>query len=304
MYDLLVAGEINPDLILSGDVVPAFSQVEKLIDSAILSIGSSSVIFACGAARLGLRVAFLGVCGEDIFGRFMLEEMRKRSIDTSHVIVKKEGRTGLSVILNRTSDRAILTFPGLIGELSAEDVPDELLNQCRHLHVASYFLQPRLQPGLPGLFQRAHQRGLTTSLDTNYDPTEQWAGLDALLPDTDVFFPNETELLSITRSAEIETGALQLAQKAQVVAVKLGPRGALACSQGVRLYSGSIPVQVVDTVGAGDSFDAGFIYGYLEHWPLERSLRLGCVCGALSTRQAGGTAAQPILNEALTYVPA
>src|SRR5690349_18157432 len=169
-YDILVAGEINPDLILTGDVAPEFGQVEKLIDSATLTVGSSSAIFACGAARLGLRVAFIGACGDDLFGRFMLEEMQKHGVDIDHV-VHTEGHTGLSVILNRGVDRAILTYPGLIAALRASDISDSLLQKARHLHVASYFLQTALQPDLPHLFHRARALGLTTSLDTNYDPS-------------------------------------------------------------------------------------------------------------------------------------
>ena len=144
MFDILVAGEINPDLILTGDVKPEFNQVEKLVESAALTVGSSSVIFACGAARLGLRVAFIGVCGDDVFGRFMLDEMQKRNVDVSNVIVRSGGQTGLSVILNRNVDRAILTHSGLIADLQASDIPDDLLRQSRHLHVASYFLQTKL----------------------------------------------------------------------------------------------------------------------------------------------------------------
>ncbi len=303
MYDLLVAGEINPDLILTGDVAPAFGQVEKIVDTATLTIGSSSAIFACGAARLGLRVAFIGVCSDDVFGRFMLDEMQKRNVDVRHVIVRPDGQTGLSVILNRQSDRAILTHPGLIAELRAADIADSLLAQARHLHVASYFLQTRLQPDLPGLFRRAHALGLTTSLDTNYDPAEQWLGFDELLGVTDVFLPNQTEALSITKADHIESAARQLAQKARLVAVKRGAEGALACTgQGAIVHADSIPVRVVDTVGAGDSFDAGFLFGYLHHWDLEKSLRLACVCGALSTQRAGGTNGQPTLEEAMRYV--
>ena len=161
-FDILVAGEINPDLILGGDVVPSFGQVEKLVDSASLAIGSSSAIFACGAARLGLKMAFVGLCGDDVFGQFMLDEMQKRSVDVSNVIVIPGGQTGLSVILNRSSttgrgpdtssERAILTHAGLISSLKAEKVTDDLLRQARHLHVGSYFLQTALQPGLPDLF--------------------------------------------------------------------------------------------------------------------------------------------------------
>lgn len=311
-FDILVAGEINPDLILSGDVTPEFGQVEKIVDSAALTIGSSSAIFACGAARLGLSVAFIGVCGDDVFGRFMLDEMQKRDVNIDNVIVRANGSTGLSVILNQSSDRAILTHLGLIADLQASDIADNLIQQARHLHVASYFLQTKLQPDLPNLFRRAHQLGVTTSLDTNYDPSAQWLGFDELLSLTDVFLPNQIEALSITQADDIESAAKQLAQKTRLVAIKLGADGALAVERTPRpegeelgvseiIRSDSISVQVVDTVGAGDSFDAGFLYGYLNQWPLAKSLRLGCICGALSTQQAGGTHGQPTLADALLW---
>jgi sugar/nucleoside kinase (ribokinase family) len=168
--------------------------------------------------------------------------------------------------------------------------------------VASYFLQTKLQPDLPNLFDRAHSLGLTTSLDTNYDPSEQWLGFDELLSATDVFLPNQIEALSITKASDVESAARQLAMKAKLVAVKLGADGSLACSQDSVSKSTSISVKVVDTVGAGDSFDAGFMYGYLNNWELEKSLRLACVCGALSTQQAGGTSGQPTLKDAMKYV--
>jgi sugar/nucleoside kinase (ribokinase family) len=302
MFDVLVAGEINPDLILAGDVKPEFNQVEKLVDSAALTIGSSSAIFACGAARLGLKVAFIGVCGDDVFGRFMLDEMQKRNVDVSNVIICPNAQTGLSVILNRGADRAILTHLGLIADLQASDIADSLLSQARHLHVASYFLQTKLQPDLPALFKRAHSLGLTTSLDTNYDPSEKWLGFDELLSATDIFLPNKTEALSITKSDDVESASMQLASKSKLVAIKLGADGAMACNQNIIAQSKSISVNVVDTVGAGDTFDSGFLYGYLNNWPLEKSLRLACVCGAMSTQKAGGTEGQPVLEEAMKYV--
>jgi len=302
MFDILVAGEINPDLILSGNVIPEFGQVEKLVDDATLAIGSSSAIFACGAARLGLKVAFVGFCGDDIFGRFMLEEMQRRNVNVSNVILRANGQTGLSVILNLDSDRAILTHPGLIPALQASDVTDALLGQARHLHVASYFLQTKLQADLPNLFRRAHSLGLTTSLDTNYDPSEKWIGFDELLSATDIFLPNKAEALSITQLNDVESAAKQLAHKSKLVAIKLGADGALACQDHLIIHSDSISINVVDTVGAGDSFDAGFMYAYLNDWELQKSLRLACVCGALSTQRAGGTNGQPTLAEAMMYV--
>lgn len=301
-FDILIAGEINPDLILTGDVMPAFGQVEKLVDAAALTIGSSSVIFACGAARLGLKVAFIGKCGDDVFGRFMLDEMQKHHVDVSNVLVLVGGSTGLSVILNRGVDRAILTHPGLVADLQAADIADGLLAQARHLHVASYFLQTKLQAGLPRLFERAHSLGLTTSLDTNYDPSEQWSGFDELLAVTNVFLPNEAEAKSLTGAESVSEAAARLGVRVGLTAIKLGAQGALGVRSAQSVQVPSIPVNVMDTVGAGDSFDAGFIYGYLQGWTLEKSLRLGTICGALSTRKPGGTDAQPTLEEATAFL--
>ena len=304
-FDILVAGEINPDLILSGNVVPEFGQVEQLIDSADLTIGSSSAIFACGAARLGLKVAFVGLCGEDIFGRFMLDELSQRGVDVSGVIVDPTVRTGLSVILNRgiQGDRAILTHLGAINRMQAEQVTDSLLQKARHLHVASYFLQTSLQPGLPDLFQRARALGLTTSLDTNWDPSGAWFGMDEVLGGADVFLPNAHEAMAVSGASDLENALQTLSRKIQVVAIKCGGEGAWACRGDETVRVPALPVQVVDTVGAGDSFDAGFLYGWLNGWSLIKALALATACGSLSTRRAGGTSAQPTLEEAIGYLP-
>jgi sugar/nucleoside kinase (ribokinase family) len=301
-FDLLVAGEINPDLILSGNVVPEFGQVEKLVDNASLTVGSSSAIFACGAARLGLKVAFIGLCGNDVFGRFMLEEMAKREVDVSEVIVRDDQHTGLSVILDQAQGRAILTYSGLISCLKADDIPRDLLRECRHLHVSSYFLQTELQAGLPEVFAEAVRLGLTTSLDTNYDPAEKWEGFDRLLASTHIFFPNEREALSLSGEAALDQAAARISPLVEILVIKLGPKGALGVRGDQIIHADSIPVEVVDTVGAGDSFAAGFIYAYLQGWDLKRSLELGCACGGLSTRRAGGVDGQPDLDEAMKYV--
>ena len=300
--DLLVAGEINPDLILSGDVTPVFGQVEKLVESAELVIGSSSAIFACGAARLGLRVAFLGVCGDDLFGRFMRQALEQAGVDCSACIVDPQQQTGLSVILTRGADRAILTHAGALAALRADQVDSGQLSRARHLHLASYFLQEALQPGLPELFARAHSLGLTTSLDTNWDPRGGWRGLEDLLRLTDVFLPNENEALAITRAPSAGQALQRLGSLAGTVAVKRGRDGALACRGEQMASARALPLEVADTIGAGDSFDAGFLYGWLNGWSLDKSLRLGVACGSLSTRRPGGTAGQPTLAEAMQHV--
>ncbi|MFL7871814.1 MAG: carbohydrate kinase family protein [Anaerolineales bacterium] len=299
-YDLVVAGEINPDLILTDpQLEPRFGQAEILVKDAALTPGSSSVIFACGAARLGLKVAFIGVAGNDVFGHFMLEALKARGVDISNVIVDPTQTTGFTVILNRVTDRAMLTHLGAINALTADQVPDDLMGQARHLHIASYFLQTRLQPDIPELFGRARVLGLTTSLDTNWDPSEQWSGVHDLLPLVDVFLPNENEACALTKMDSVIDSIRKLGTNSKIVAVKMGAEGGIAVEGATLVQAPVIPVELVDTVGAGDTFDAGFIYGFLAGWPLEKSLKLGVACGSLSTEKPGGLEGQPTLAEAL-----
>jgi sugar/nucleoside kinase (ribokinase family) len=298
--DILVIGEINCDLVLRGSAVPEFGQVEKLVEDAELTVGSSSAIFACGAARLGLRVAFAGLVGDDTFGQFMLAALRARGVDVSGVRVDSALKTGLTVILSRGNDRAILTYPGTMAVLSAAHIAPKLLERARHVHVGGYYLLDALRPAVPALFATARAAGATTSLDTNYDPHETWeGGIREALAQTDVFLPNEAELLAITRQASVRAALEALGDRVGLIAVKCGARGARAWRRGEQAEAGVLPVALVDTTGAGDSFDAGLLYGYLNGWPLESMLRLGTACGSLSTRAAGGTAAQATLAEAL-----
>ena len=301
--DVLVVGEINADLILSGDVVPAFGQVEKLVDDATLTLGSSAVIFACGAARLGLRVAFSGLVGDDVFGGFMLDGLRTRGVDTGGVLIDPSLKTGLTVHLSLGVDRAMLTHVGAIPHLRADQVDRKLLANARHVHVTSYYLQDGLRPGLPGLLAEAQERGLTVSLDTNWDPAERWnGGLAQVLDHVDVCLPNEMEARGIAGRSDRESALDRLASQVATVAMKLGSEGAVARRGDERVACPALSVDAVDTTGAGDSFDAGFIFGLLRGYSLEAALRIGSICGALSTRAVGGTDAQPTVEEAKAHL--
>lgn len=299
-FDVLVAGEINPDLILTGSNLSLqFGQVENLVEKAVMTIGSSSCIFACGAARLGLRVVFIGVVGDDIFGNFMLRALESRGIDVSNIIIDKKQKTGLSVNLSRGRDRAVLTYIGAINALKAEQISDELIKKTRHLHIASYFLQDNLRLGVKGLFNKAKKLGVSTSLDTNWDPARKWTGINEVLDVIDILFLNESEVKALSGNEKVKTAVKMLGKKVDIIAVKLGPNGAIVRKSAETVFIPAFPVEVIDTIGAGDSFDAGFVYAYLQNWPLERSLKLAVACGSLSTSDHGGTEAQPTLKEAL-----
>ncbi len=301
LYDLVVLGELNVDMILTGDAEPVWGQHEKLVDDARLVAGSSSAIFACGAARLGLRTAFVGVTGDDVFGAFMRDHLRAAGVNTNHLITDPTIRTGATIILSRPDgERALLTYLGSIAALRAEQVEAGLLQATRYLHVGSYFLQHALQPGLPRLFAEARTAGAVTSLDTNWDPTERWdGGLGAVLEQTDIFVPNEREAQAIAGSGDVKEALEALAARGPVVAIKCGAAGAIAAHGEERATIRAPEVTAVDTTGAGDSFDAGFIAALARGLPLAETLAVATACGSLSTRGVGGTSTQATWDEAV-----
>jgi sugar/nucleoside kinase (ribokinase family) len=303
-FDVVVIGDANPDLLFrGGDVVPAFGQHEHIVEEARLMVGGSGAIMACGAARLGLRTAFLGLLGDDPFGRFMLDALQERDVDASVSRVDPDRPTGVTVVLSRGEDRAMLTALGTIDALRGEDVDLDLLADARHVHVSSYYLQEGLQPDLPALFDKAHRAGATTSIDPNWDPNERWnGGLLDLLWGTDVFLPNSAEARAITGIDDIDVATESLSERGTTLAVKFGQGGGLAKAGDELVHVEAVPVDVVDTTGAGDSFDAGFLAGRLQGWPIKRCLQLGVACGSLSTRAAGGIAAQPTMDEAVSAI--
>lgn len=298
--DIVVLGEVNPDLILSGEhVEPVFGQVERMVDTADLTVGGSGAIFACGAARLGLRTAMVGLVGDDTFGAFMIDQLRRRGVDTDGIIVSGTVSTGLTVILSRGEDRAMLTHPGAMSAMTADMVDRSLLARARHLHVTSYFMQRALQPGLPDLLAAFRAGGGTVSVDTNYDPAQRWDdGIEAVLRQTDVVLPNEAEALALSGRPDVPAAAAALTGLVPTVVVKLGQRGAYACRGNETVTVPSPPSEPVDTTGAGDSFDAGYLYAWLAGLPLRQCLELAVACGSLSVRQLGGTGGQPTADEA------
>ena len=299
--DLLVVGDANPDLVLGGDVVPRFGQVEQLLSSADLVLGGSAAIVAAGAARLGLRTALAARVGTDAFADLVLAAVADRGVDVRAVRRDPEVPTGLTVVLSAPHDRAILTLPGAIPGLRAEHVDDVLLSSTRHLHIAGWFLMPDLVPATGDLFRRARAMGATTSLDTNWDPSGEWTGVLELLAVTDVFLPNLAELLAVTGQdpAAVEAAATLVRGQGALLAVKAGAAGAIGWDDSGRHTAPVLPVEVVDTTGAGDSFVAGFLAGWLGGRPFAEALRWAAAAGSLSTRSAGGTAAQADQHELL-----
>jgi sugar/nucleoside kinase (ribokinase family) len=292
-FDVTIAGELNLDLILYGLPEQLAPERELLADRMMLTLGSSSAIVAHNLAALGSRVGFQSRIGDDPLGKIALERLQQSGVDVSRVrVAPGSTTTGLTVILHHDAWRNILTYSGTIAETCWDDLDLDYLANSRHFHFSSYYLQRALRPRLGELFQLLKSKGLTISLDTNDDPDDRWeGGLHEVLRHVDVFLPNEREACKAAGTEDLDAAIHKLSELVPLVVVKLGPKGSLAQRGTERVVSPSQKVTPVDTVGAGDSFDAGFLHEYVRGADLPTCLASGNVAGALSTSRPGGTEA-------------
>ena len=301
-YDLLVVGELNVDILVTGDTVPVFGQTEKLVDNIVVTGGGSAAIMAAAAARLGLRVLYASVIGDDLFGHLMLEVMRAAGVDVSHVVVDPEVATGATIhLLRPDGDRAMLTHLGSIAHITPALIDPAWYAEVRHLHLASPFLLSGLFPGMQAIASEAHRHGMTVSLDTNWDPSEGWK-LGSLLDEIDILLPNEVELLALSGAKCAEVAMDALCAQVPVLAVKRGVRGAVGAQGSERVEVPAFRVVAVDATGAGDTFDAGFLAAWLRGATLTQALVGGSAAAALGTTAYGGFDGQPDWNALLRLV--
>jgi sugar/nucleoside kinase (ribokinase family) len=299
-FDITIAGELNLDLILYG--LPAEMQTERelLATDFQATLGSSSAIVAHNAATIGAKVAFSTMIGTDEFGRLAVQRLGAAGVDTSHTRQHRTVATGVTLLLPHGDRRHILTFPGTIAELTVADLDFEFLVQARHFHLSSLYLQRGLRADLPDLLRRLKQAGLTISLDTNDDPDDRWGSpLAEVLPYVDIFLPSEDEMFRMTQSSNLDAAVEALPLRPPVIVVKCGSRGSRVYEQGRVTDVAPLSVVPLDTIGAGDSFDAGFLRAYLLSKDTITCARIGNITGALSTQASGGTEAfrNPLLRD-------
>lgn len=298
---VLVIGDLNADLILTGlSGHPSYGR-EVLVSGCRMTLGGSAAIFACGLTRLGREVRFLGKIGADAAGDFVLTQMKKRGVDVSGVTRDRVTGTGLAVAFTHTDDRALVSYLGTVATATPRDISPGDLRKYSHLHLTSPFLQLGLRDSFLPLLKRAKKAGLTTSLDPGWDPRERW-DLDALFPWLDVVLVNAAEAAALTGLRKAPAAAKELARKVTLAVVKTGPKGAVAATQSAAWRADAFPVEPVDTTGAGDTFDAAFIDGWLEGHRVHEVLAYACAAGALSTKMPGGYEGQPTRKEALRLV--
>lgn len=292
-FDITLAGEITMDLLMYG--LPEELPVERelLATGMALTLGGSSAITAHNLAVLGSRTGFIPQLGADPLTDLCLQTLITAGVDLSRAVLPKPNvGTGVTVLLQHEGGRRALTYSGTISDLRYEDLDLAYLASARHFHLSSFFLQSGLRDDVPKLLAAMRQAGLTTSLDTNDDPEDAWEGpIAETLGHLDILMPNEREACRLANELVLEDAIDKLAEMIPMLVIKRGAAGALVVHQGLRYEVPGHLTEVVDVIGAGDSFNAGFLHAFVHGATVNDCLALGNACGAYSTTGSGGTQA-------------
>jgi sugar/nucleoside kinase (ribokinase family) len=283
-FDLVVVGRPSIDLLFSG--LPSWPALGHDLWAERFGVcAGTSFNTPAAANRLGLRVAYVAAVGDDPFSRIVLDEWRSEELPTDYLEVRDAPLPAISVAMNLHGDRGFLSHWGSDGSVDddlrarATDVLGAI--DARHLH--GYVDEDT------GLERIARDRGMTVSLDAWGGET--WSAdrpLEDVLANADVLFANEHEALAMTNETAAEAALERLAEVCGCVAIRRGARGAIGAVGGEVRVAGADAVEVVDTTGAGDAFNAGFLFGWLGGASLQASLSLGTVCGTATVGDFGG----------------
>ncbi|QHT68456.1 carbohydrate kinase family protein [Rhodocytophaga rosea] len=293
-----VVADLCLDILFTGEVIPIYGQVEQYVDDYHIELGGSAGIFASQFTKLGGSVDLYGVIGNDFFGRFLKERLQELNISTRYVTSSKSYKTAVGLGLAKGNDRAMLTYKGSFNGVTANGIMESgILQKASHLHIASYFLLEQLQAFWLEELPILKAKGITISLDTNWSPEEDWHKVHAILPYIDVFIPNEEEALRISGKADVEQAGSWLSHFGGWVVIKQGEKGATVFN-GSSGQHFTIPeslskgLKIADTTGAGDNFDAGFLYAWLKRASLKECVNLAMRCGTGSLSAIGGIEGQ------------
>lgn len=291
-FDVTLAGDTALDLLMYGlpDDLPP--ERELLADAIAIRVGGSAAITAHNLAALGNRVGFITAVSEDDLGRFCLSELREAGVDLSRCVPAHGVPAAVTVHLQHKKLRHMFTYAGPTCELTFDGLDVGYLAQSQHFHMSSYYLQRALTPRIPELFAELKKAGVTLSLDPNDDPSQKWdRGILEAIRQVDILMPNEREACLLAGEPDLDRAIAHLREWVPLLVVKLGSDGATAFSGQQCWHVPADRAQVVDAIGAGDSFNTGFLHAWIRGYPIDKALTLGSKIASLSVTDSGGTSA-------------
>jgi sugar/nucleoside kinase (ribokinase family) len=296
-------GDFNVDLIMAGLQGVPMPDREVGCTAFDIVMGASCCIAAAVYARLGGAAAVCGLSGTDDFGAIMRARLSEAGVRTGLVARDPGGKTGVTVNLVQAQGRSQVTFPGAMGAFSGAHVPARAFRRLRHLHISGIYQAQSLLPDVAGLLRRAAAAGATTSMDCQWDLTERWENLDEWLPRLDWLFVNDQEARSMTGEADSRRALRALASRTRRPVLKAGPAGAWVMDGETELRVPGHAVTVVDTIGAGDNFDAGFLFAVIEKgMETAAAAQFANAAAARSCTFRGGTAAASTFNDVVRFM--
>ena len=287
----LVIGDLNVDLVLNE--LKGFPELGKEIIARnhFMDIGGSGGIFSAVLSELGINTYIISKISNDFLGQFLISKLKDYGVNTDKLVIKESDETGITINLSYKKDKYQISSLNLVSSLNADEVMFENIEDIGHVHFSSYYMMKNLKADYVKLINdiKRNYKNVTLSLDTNDDPENKWGEeICRILRNIDIFLVNKREALKITKESNIKDALNKLSRVIKTVVIKLGSEGYIA-RDGENYYGGDqLSVNFKDSTGAGDNFDAGFIYGYIDNLNIEKSLKIANICGAKSVEYLGG----------------
>ncbi|KDO35323.1 hypothetical protein SPRG_00172 [Saprolegnia parasitica CBS 223.65] len=299
MMRIAVVGDAFVDVLAGIDALPQWGQDTPCAEAIQMQPGGSALNTATQLANLGgSAVAYFSAMGADGFGDMLALHLAKHNVK-SFAPQLASHPTGVCIVLTGQGDRAFVTHYGAAHAFAKQHIPMDRLLEAQHIHVGGFYSCIGLLPDLACILEAAKVKGITISLDTNYDGSEAWTQLDAILPLLDVFLPNEVEAMKISKTSSVDAALdyfASLPNGPKLTVIKVGSDGARAITGQTKTvwHHPCFPTTLLDATGAGDAFNAGFLHAWTaDASDVHRALRYGCALGSACVSRLGACTQLP-----------
>ncbi len=298
MKKILVFGDANLDIFISGKREIPAAGTEEYVKEMPYAVGGGAALVVMGLGKLGCNAAYCGTLSGDMMGRMIATSMKDVGIDLSMATIDNDVQSGISLSFTDEKDRSFISFAGSIAKNDVDMLRRLDFSSIGHVHITGYNAKDHEKYLNILKFIKA-QGDITTSYDVAFDETGLWnPALKELMPYVDVFFMNEVEAAGYSGGKNPEEAAEYFADFGNAIVIKAGSKGSFLKVKGEELICEKVtPVKAVDTTGAGDSFNAGFLWAYTSGLDGRTALRCGNYCGGRCVTAKGGNTAFPSLRE-------